>query len=138
MKYVFVSLLILLTFVSGNVVSRAKNQTAGFPDKAQYQSTVLSKDYKIFREWSGGNSCCLIFHVFQTKPVFKKILQHSNDFFDATEIVVGPHLLEFHRYDLKKQPNHLKGLFAHFGLKYNPSIFDLKKRCWIKADGVCE
>ena len=95
------------------------------------QADRLSNDYVVIREWNGGGSCCIIFHVFQTKPTFKKLLEHNNDFFDATQVVIGPYQLELHNYKKHLQPS---GPQPHSNLKYNPSIYDLKRGCWIKTD----
>lgn len=126
MKDLAVTLSILIAFLFGTMNSSLGNQ-AGFPDEARYKSDVLSKDYLIFKEWTGGGSCCLVFHVFQTKPTFKKLLEHNNDFFDATEIVIGPHQLELHRYKEHLQPSSIQ---PHVNLRYNPSIYDLKQNRW--------
>ena len=57
----------------------------------------LSDDYVVLREHSGGASCCLIIHAFQTKPEFKKILEHNNEYFDMGEVIHGEHTLELHK-----------------------------------------
>jgi len=59
----------------------------------------------------------------------KKLLEHNNDFFDATEIVIGPHQLELHRYKEHLQPS---GIQPHVNLRYNPSVYDLKQNSWIR------
>lgn len=87
---------------------------------------TLSEDYIIIREWSGGASCCFIVHAFQTKPEFKKLIEHNNDFFDATTIPVGEHEIELHEEPLSYPSSHAQ-------LKYNPRVFDLRKQEW-KAD----
>ena len=89
------------------------------------KSNKLSDDFVVMREHTGGTSCCFIIHAFQTTPKFKKILTHNNDFFDMTEVIQGEHILELH-----KEPFFLIGPFSHAGLKYNPSIYNLKKNDW--------
>jgi len=89
------------------------------------KSKKLSSDYVVIREWSGGASCCLIIHAYQTRPEFKKVLEHNNDFFDRTELVVGETTLELH-----KEPAINFGPSSHSQLKYNPAKFDLKTGKW--------
>ena len=89
------------------------------------KSNKLSDDFVVMREHTGGASCCFIIHAFQTKPKFKKILTHNNDFFDMTEVIQGEHILELH-----KEPFFLIGPFSHAGLKYNATIYNLKKNDW--------
>ena len=86
-------------------------------------SKKLSDDYVVLREHSGGVSCCLIIHAFQTKPKFKKVLEHNNEYFDMTEVIHGEHTLELH-----KEPFFSGGSSAH--PDYNASIFDLKENDW--------
>ena len=83
----------------------------------------LSDDYVVLREHSGGDSCCLIIHAFQTKPKFKKILEHNNKNFDMTEVIQGEHTIELH-----KEPFFSVGSSAE--LKYNASIYNLKENDW--------
>ena len=87
------------------------------------KSKKLSNDYVVIREHTGGASCCFIVHAFQTKPTFKKLLEHNNDFFDMTEVIHGEHTLELH-----KEPLFSVGSSAH--PKYNPGIFNLKNNDW--------
>ena len=63
-------------------------------------SKKLSDDYVVLREHSGGASCCLIIHAFQTKPKFKKVLEHDNKYFDMTEVINGTHTLPVHMKQL--------------------------------------
>jgi hypothetical protein len=85
----------------------------------------LSSDFVVISEWSGGASCCLIVHVYQTKPSFEKLLEHNNDFFDSTDLVAGPNKLE-----LYKKPWRFKYPASHAQLKYTPRIFDLRLGLW--------
>jgi len=71
-------------------------------------SKKLSGDYVVLREHSGGASCCLIIHAFRTKPKFKKILEHNNEYFDMSEVIHGEHTLELH-----KEPFFSIGSSAH-------------------------
>ena len=87
------------------------------------KSKKISNDYVVIREHTGGASCCFIIHAFQTKPKFKKLLEHNNDFFDVTEVIHGEHTLELH-----KEPLFSVGSSAH--PKYSPGIFNLKKNDW--------
>ena len=86
-------------------------------------SRKLSDDYVVLREHSGGASCCLIIHAFQTKPKFEKVLEHNNEYFDMTEVVHGEHTLELH-----KEPFFSGGSSAY--PEYNASIFNLKENDW--------
>jgi len=83
----------------------------------------LADDYIIIREWSGGASCCSIVHAFQTKPEFKKLIEHDNDFFDMPTIPIGEHEIELHE-NPESYPS------SHSQLKYNPKVFDLRKQEW--------
>jgi hypothetical protein len=87
------------------------------------ENTMLSEDYIVIREWTGGASCCFIVHAFQTKPTFKKLLEHNNEYFDSSELIVGKTKLGLH-----KEPFISIGGGAH--PKYNPAIFDLKTGDW--------
>ena len=87
------------------------------------ESRKLSDDYVVLREHSGGASCCLIIHAFQTKPKFEKVLEHNNEYFDMTEVIHGEHTLELH-----KEPFFSGGSSAH--PKYNASIFNLRENDW--------
>jgi hypothetical protein len=87
---------------------------------------LLSDDFVVLEEWSGGGSCCLLITAFQTLPKFKVILeQHNNDFFDRTEIVAGPEKLELHRSD-EDAPYPA----SHSQLQYSPAFFDLRRGKW--------
>ena len=86
-------------------------------------SKKLSDDYVVLREHSGGASCCLIIHAFQTKPKFKKVLEHDNKYFDMTEVINGTHTLQLH-----KEPFFSSGSSAH--PEYNAGIFNLKENHW--------
>jgi len=83
----------------------------------------LSDDYVVIREWDGGGSCCFIIQAFQTKPKFKKLIEHNNDFFDGTTIPVGKYEIELHK-DPPPNPS------SHAALKYTPRLFNLKKGEW--------
>lgn len=91
------------------------------------ESELISEKFVVVREWSGGASCCLIIHVFQTKPELRKILEHNNDFFDATELVHAQDKLELHKTTwwttMMSGP-------SHADLRYNPHIFDLRTGEW--------
>ncbi len=86
-------------------------------------SKKLSDDYVVIREHSGDISCCLIIHVFQTKPKFRKLLEHNNEHFDMTEVIHGEHTLELHKKSIFSG-----GSLAHSG--YNANIFNLKENDW--------
>ena len=86
-------------------------------------SKKLSDDYVVLREHSGGASCCLIIHAFQTAPNFKKVLEHNNKYFDMTEVIHGGHMLELH-----KEPFFSGGSSAP--PEYNAAIFNLKENGW--------
>lgn len=83
----------------------------------------LSDGYVVIREWSGGASCCFIIQVFRTKPEFKKLIEHNNDFFDRSTIPAGEHEIELHK-------NPLSYPSSHALLKYNPRLFNLKTLEW--------
>ena len=83
----------------------------------------LSEDYVVIRESSGGASCCFIIHAFQTKPEFKKLIEHNNDFFDRSTIPAVEHEIELHK-------NPLSYPSSHALLKYNPRLFNLKTLEW--------
>ncbi len=83
----------------------------------------LSSDYVIIKEWSGGASCCSIIQAFQTKPEFKKLIEHNNDFYEDTIIPVGEHEIELH-----ETPLSFSG--SHSSLKYNARVFNLKMLEW--------
>ena len=86
-------------------------------------SKKLSGDYVVLREHSGGASCCLIIHAFQTRPKFKKILEHNNEYFDMNEVIHGEHTLELH-----KEPFFSVGSSAQ--PEYSAGIFNLKENDW--------
>jgi len=99
-------------------IKRLKSWSAEF-----LENGPLSEDYIIIREWSGGTSCCFIIHAFQTKPEFKKLIEHNNDFFDRSTIPAGEHEIELHE-------NPLSYPSSHALLKYNPRLFNLKTMEW--------
>ena len=92
-------------------------------DTSFIENGPLSIDYVVIREWSGGVSCCSIVQVFQTKPEFKKLIEHNNDFFDVPTIPIGEHKIELH----ENPPSYPS---SHALLKYNPRVFNLRKQEW--------
>ena len=118
-------LLIVRVVKTGELLHAQPLKSSGIEFLKGAKSKKLSNDYVVIREHTGGASCCFIVHAFQTKPKFKKILTHNNDFFDMTEVIQGEHILELH-----KEPFFLIGPFSHAGLKYNATIYNLKKNDW--------
>jgi len=90
------------------------------------EDVLLSDDFVVVREWSGGASCCLFIHIFSTKPYFRYLHRNNNDFFDKTKLVVGEDKLELHEW----YGAEWKG-GVHAGLEYQPRVFDLRKGHWV-------
>ena len=116
-------LLIVRVIKTGELLHAQPLKSSGIKFLKGTKSNKLSNDYVVIREHTGGASCCFIIHVFQTKPKFKKLLEHNNEYFDMTEVIHGEHTLE-----LRKKPLFSVGSSAH--PKYNPGIFNLKKKDW--------
>ncbi len=116
-------LLVVRVIKTGELLHAQPLKSSGIEFLKGAKSKKLSNDYVVIREHTGGASCCFIVHAFQTKPKFKKLLEHNNDFFDVTEVIHGEHTLELH-----KEPLFSVGSSAH--PKYNPGIFNLKKNDW--------
>ena len=90
----------------------------------------LSKDIVVIRSYEGGASCCYIIHAFQTKPVFKRLLKHHNDFFSSDLRIVGKDIIEL--YD-GGSPEYNHPSKAHANLIYEPILFDLRNDRWINV-----
>ena len=116
-------LLVVRVIKTGELLHAQPLKSSGIEFLKGAKSKKLSNDYVVIREHTGGASCCFIVHAFQTKPAFKKLLEHNNDFFDMTEVIHGEHTLELH-----KKPLFSVGSSTH--PKYNPGIFNLKKNGW--------
>jgi hypothetical protein len=90
------------------------------------ESDLLSDDYVIVKEWSGGFSCCEIVHAYQTKPVFKEILiGYENGLFNVK--VVSKNQIELHVYN-EDGPN--SDQYPKFWV-YNPQVLDLRTGEWL-------
>ncbi|MBT5875758.1 MAG: hypothetical protein HOH43_20200 [Candidatus Latescibacteria bacterium] len=85
----------------------------------------LSKDFIVIKEWSGGASCCLIVHAYRTRPSFKKLLEHDNNFFDRTDLIAGSD-----RLVLYKESVFFIYPSSHSQLKYTPAVFNLRRNRW--------
>jgi uncharacterized protein YecT (DUF1311 family) len=86
----------------------------------------LSDDIVVINEWGGGASCCYIVHAFQTKPKFKRLLRHNNDFFDPDASMVGKDTIELYDHsDTYSSPSK-----SHVTLIYTPTQFDLRNDRW--------
>ena len=116
-------LLVVRTVKTGKLLHAQTLKSSSIMFLEGFNSKKLSDDYVVLREHSGGASCCLIIHAFQTKPKFKKILEHNNKNFDMTEVIQGEHTIELH-----KEPFFSVGSSAE--LKYNASIYNLKENDW--------
>ena len=90
----------------------------------------LSQDIVVIRAHLGGASCCYIIHAFQTKPVFKRLLEHDNNFFSSNLRFVGKDLIEL--FDNNSfEYSHPSEVRA--SLIYKPIHYDLRNDRWINV-----
>jgi hypothetical protein len=92
------------------------------------EDDLISDDYVLLREWSGGASCCWIIHAFQTKPGFKRLLNHGNDHFKPEKFVVGKDTLELYDPDSEVYSGNSR---SHANLVYEPIHYDLRNERWL-------
>jgi hypothetical protein len=90
------------------------------------ESDLLSGDYVLVNEWSGGASCCKIIHAFQTSPFKEILIGYDNALFDVE--IVSKDQIALHVFN-ENGPN--ADQHPKFW-EYSPQVFDLRTGEWQK------
>jgi hypothetical protein len=89
------------------------------------ESDLLSDDYVLVKEYSGGFTCCWIIYAFKTSPFKEILIGYSNYNFDVK--IVSKNQIELHVFN-DANPN---TAYSPRFWKYNPQVFDLRTGKWL-------